>query len=320
MQPATRSSHQPLGGSRGDWRYRILRFHVPLALASGLVLSLFLMLPFFDANRYPHADLLSGTLPQAPQRGEGGTMDHGGSDTGTSDHSGSDSGSDGHSGGNTESEGHSGGDRGPMDHGGDQTGAMDPDERMGNRSFTRQMTVATGYIATGLLALTLVIGPANLLLRRRNPISSYLTRDVGTWATIFGVVHVIYGLQVHVSGQLSGFLSYFVAPDGSPWTNSFGLANWTGLAATVIAVGLLAISSDAALRKLKARRWKNLQRLNYALFTLVIVHAFFYGAIVRTDSPYTLMLLISVLAVLVGQAVGIWLWRRRRSPAIARLP
>ena len=39
--------------------------------------------------------------------------------------------------------------------------------------------VATGYVATGLLALTLLVGPANLLLRRRNPISSYLRRDAG---------------------------------------------------------------------------------------------------------------------------------------------
>jgi methionine sulfoxide reductase heme-binding subunit len=86
---------------------------------------------------------------------------------------------------------------------------------------------------------------------------------------IASVVHVIYGLQVHgVRGQLSDFLDYFVAPDGSPLTNSFGLGNWTGLAATVIVVGLLAMSSDFALRKLKAGPCKNLQRLNYALFAL----------------------------------------------------
>lgn len=147
----------------------------------------------------------------------------------------------------------------------------------------RRFTVVTGYLALGLLGFTLLIGPVNLLLRRRNLVSSYLRRDAGTWTVIFSVVHVTYGLQVH--GPLSDFLSYFVAPDGSPWFNSFGLGNWTGLAATVIVVGLLALSSDSALRKLKARIWKNLQRLNYALFALVIAHAFFYGALVRTNSP-----------------------------------
>jgi TctA family transporter len=69
--------------------------------------------------------------------------------------------------------------------------------------------------------------------------------------TLFSVVHVIYGSLLHSGGQLSAFLNYFVAPNGSPRLNSFGLGNWTGLAATVIVVGLLAISSDFALRKLK---------------------------------------------------------------------
>jgi len=175
----------------------------------------------------------------------------------------------------------------------------------------RGFTVGTGYVALGFLGLTLLIGPVNLLLRRRNPVSGYLRRDVGTWTAIFSVVHVIYGLQVH--DRLSDFLNYFVAPDGSPLTNSFGLGNWTGLAALVIVAGLLALSSDAALRKLKAKNWKRLQRVNYALFALVIAHAFFYGALVRRDSPYTLLLLLSVIAVFVGQAVGVWRYRQRYS-------
>jgi methionine sulfoxide reductase heme-binding subunit len=183
----------------------------------------------------------------------------------------------------------------------------------------RQLTVATGYLALGLLAITLLIGPANLLLRKRNPVSSYLRRDMGMWTVIASVAHVIFGLQVHGTGRIGGFLDYFVA-DGSPLTNSFGWANWTGLAALVIALGLLALSNDAALRKLKARRWKRLQRLNYALFALVLAHAFFYGALLRRDSPYTLLLLLSVGAVVVGQVVGVRLWRRRHARTSASQP
>lgn len=44
--------------------------------------------------------------------------------------------------------------------------------------------MATGYVALGLLAFTLLIGPANLLLRRRNPVSNYLRRDAGAWTAI----------------------------------------------------------------------------------------------------------------------------------------
>ena len=124
---------------------------------------------------------------------------------------------------------------------------------------------------------------------------------------------------MHGGGQLSvdGILDYFIV-DGSPLTNSFGLGNWTGLAALVIVVGLLALSSDVALRTLKFRTWKWLQRLNYALFALVILHALFYGALVRLDSPFTLLLGLSVIAVFVGQAVGIWLWRRYARRAAGR--
>ena len=174
----------------------------------------------------------------------------------------------------------------------------------------RRFTVATGYVALALLALTLLIGPANLLLRRRNPVSSYLRRDVGAWTAGFSVVHVVASLWVHGTGQIGDFLDFFVR-DGSPLTNSFGLGNWAGLAGLVIVAGLLALSSDAALRRLKARSWKRLQRLNYVVFALVVVHAFFYGALLRQTSPYTILLGLSVMTVIAAQAVGIWLFRRR---------
>lgn len=200
------------------------------------------------------------------------------------------------------------------DHGGADASA--PNDR-GELSLTRamqQFTVASGYLGLALLALTLLLGPANLLLRRRNPVSSYLRRDVGIWTAIVSIVHVICAVLIHVShgrGSLASFVHFFVAEDGSPLTNSFGWGNWTGLAATVIALVLLVTSNDAALRKLKAASWKWLQRLNYALFALVILHAFFYGAFLRMASPFTFLLVLSVIAVFVGQTVGVWLWRRR---------
>ncbi len=185
-----------------------------------------------------------------------------------------------------------------------------------DRSFVRRFTTATGYVATGLLAITLLIGPVNLVLRRRNPISSFLRRDVGAWTAIFSLIHVFFGLQVHA--LLADFLTYFLAPDGSPLTNDFGLGNWTGLAATVIVVGLLAISSNYAMRKLTARPWKRLQRLNYALFGLVVAHAIFYGALSRLTSPFTLLLLVSIVAVFAWQVLGVWLRRRKTAQAAVR--
>jgi sulfoxide reductase heme-binding subunit YedZ len=309
MKPITRSPNQPLGpplgGTNGDLRHRFLRFHVPIAIASAVVLLLWMSLPLFQAAG--HQSPLQATQ----------TTDHQGSpSSGTSSamHQGS-SQADGQA---TDHQGPSQADSGTpsMNHNGNQAANSD---RVQNRLFIARFTTATGYIALGLLGLTLLIGPANLLLRRRTPISSYLARDVGMWAAIVSVIHVIAGFFVHgPPAPLSErILFYFFASDGTPLTNSFGWGNWTGLAATIIVVGLLAISSDFALRKLKARHWKNLQRLNYALFALVIAHAILYGALLRVTSISTLLLGMIVSLVFIGQLVGIWLWRQRspRTPA-----
>jgi sulfoxide reductase heme-binding subunit YedZ len=302
MKSITQSPNQPLGpplgGTSGDLRHRVLRFHVPIAIASAVVLFLWMNLPLFQAGGH-----------QGPPQAAQATSHQGPSQPG------------GHQ-GTPPTNGHqvqpqADGTTPPMDHSRDQ--ARSPNE-VQNRLFIARFTTATGYIGLGLLGLTLLIGPANLLLRRRLPISSYLARDVGMWAAIVSVIHVIAGFFVHgpPSPLVQRILFYFFAPDGSPLTNLFGWANWTGLAATVIVVGLLAISSDVALRKLKARRWKNLQRLNYALFVLVIVHAIFYGALLRVTSISTVLLGLIVIFVFIGQLLGIWLWRWRHGRTAAK--
>lgn len=189
--------------------------------------------------------------------------------------------------------------------------------RHGNGSgagLIRLSTVTTGYLALGLLAVTLLIGPANLALRRRNPVSNYLRRDVGTWTAIASVVHVTLALAAHGGGQV---LALFVR-DGRPLLDNIGLGNWTGLTALVIVLVLLGLSTDSALQELKAKTWKDLQRLNYTLFALVILHALFYGALARTTSPFTLLLVVTVITVVAGQAIGVRLWRHRASRSPAR--
>jgi methionine sulfoxide reductase heme-binding subunit len=262
---------RPLGTSR-DWHRRLLLHHLPLALASAVVLVLFVGLSPFTTGRHAVLDTSSGRALPTAQKPSSQPMQ--------------------------------------MGHGQSQPAGRTLGFQLPRRISRGQLSVATGYLALGLLGVTLLIGPANLLLRRRNPVSNSLRRDVGTWTAIASVAHVILALQPHGDRGMFGFLDYFVAA-GRPLTNSFGLGNWTGLAALVIVAGLLAISTDRALRELKATRWKRLQRLNYALFALVVLHTFFYGALLRMTSPFTLLLFCIVVAVFAGQAVGIWLWRRR---------
>jgi sulfoxide reductase heme-binding subunit YedZ len=341
-QSAPRRHRPPHIGADGDQRRRVLFHHVPIALASAVALALFTGLPIFNAPAFPHPDIVSGVFPKAPI--EGGATGHAGSHTGTAEkdrglhepmshgaqHGATEREPTAHSGEDTEGShgaqftrhgGRMGGGRRPVAAGRTRPGGHRGDARSDGtdadvaltRSLQR-LTVATGYLGLGLLAVTLLLGPANLVLRRRNPASSYLRRDVGIWTAIFSIAHVVCAVLAHVgpgTGVIAAFVHFFVARDGRVLTNSFGLGNWTGLAATVIVVALLATSSDAALRKLKARPWKWLQRFNYALFALVILHAFFYGALLRITSPFTQLLILSAIAVSIGQAVGVWFWRRR---------
>ena len=311
MQPATQSSNsplgQPLGGTNGDLRYRFLHFHIPLALVSAAVIFLWMSLPLFQAaghqgppqgaqaSNHQNPQVIGtpsmmhqGENHQNQPQVEGQAMDH-------------------------QSSSQANGMTASMDHNGNQN---ESSQRNQNRLFLARLTTATGYVGLGLIGLTLLIGPANLLLRRRTPISSYLARDIGMWAAIVSVIHVIVGLFVHgpPAPLIKRILFYFIAPDGTLLNNNFGWGNWTGLAATVIVVGLLAISNDVSLRKLKAKRWKNLQRFNYALFAIVILHAMFYGALIRITSISTILLGIIISLVFIGQMIGIWLWQRRHSP------
>lgn len=316
MRRAFRSSNGPLGSGR-DWRGRLLFHHAPLAILSALGVLVFMGISSFDSDRYGVKDLFSGTFPR--EFDDGGDPAQHRAESGPTDSSGAAPQQEG--GSHQRPQQHDGG-QAPSQPGGEQTGTTEQAGGMPDRTRTflevntRQFTFASGYVAVVLLGLTLLVGPANLMLRRRRPVSNYLARDIGTWAAAFSVVHVVYGLEVHAS--VTDPIPMFV-DDGSPLTNSFGLANWTGLAATVIVVGLLAISSNFALGKLKAKTWKDLQRLNYALFGLVLVHAFFYGALLRTESPFTILLVLSAVAVLAGQATGVWLWRRRYAPANSQL-
>ncbi len=269
-----------LGARRGDLRRRLLVHHLPLAVVSALVLFLFMSLPAF-LNSSSAGDVSSGPFPKSQAQGTQG-MTHGGGQ--------------------------------PMTHGDSQGQPTNmpmpggPGPTKATRNFLEQLSISTGYLALGFVGLTLLIGSLNLLLRRRSPVSSYLRRDIGIWAAVAIVAHVILGVR-----SMGINFYYFFINDGRPRVNSFGWGNWTGLVALVIVVGLLTISTDRSLRELKAKRWKSLQRLNYVLFAMSVLHAFFYGALLRATSPFTLVLFFIAGAVFAAQAIGIWLWRRRHA-------
>lgn len=154
-----------------------------------------------------------------------------------------------------------------------------------------RFSMASAYAALFLLAATLSIGPWNKLRGQANPVSSYLRRDIGIWAGMLGIVHIIVGLQVHMNGK---FWLYFVPPPDAAYRfplriDAFGLSNYAGLAAGLILFMLLALSNNAALRSLGALRWKQLQRWNYAVAALTLAHGALYQLLEKRAMGFVIL-------------------------------
>jgi sulfoxide reductase heme-binding subunit YedZ len=167
-----------------------------------------------------------------------------------------------------------------------------------------QLSLATGQVGLLLIAASLILGPLNVLRGRANPVSTDLRRDVGIWGGVLAVVHVVLGLGVHLKGKM---LQYFLQPAGARGTvplrfDPFGLANDLGLLAGVIFLLLVAISSDAALRKLGRDRWKRWQRANYFGAAATVLH----GALYQVIEKRTLALVL-VFAGATTLALGVQL-------------
>ncbi len=175
----------------------------------------------------------------------------------------------------------------------------------------RRWGLATAYVALGWLALTLIIGPWNALRGRANPLSQDLRRDIGIWAALLSVAHTVVGAQVHLGGD---WPRYFLWPRGETHAfplraDLFGFANYTGLASTLILIGLLALSNDLALRRLGTTRWKSLQRWNYAGFALMAAHGVVYQVMGKRVWPVALAFAAVLVTVLAVQIAG---WRVAR--------
>jgi sulfoxide reductase heme-binding subunit YedZ len=177
--------------------------------------------------------------------------------------------------------------------------------------FRVSLSGATAYASLLLLAVTLLLGPANVVLGRPNPVSIDIRRDCGVWAAGLGMVHT--GLELWRPFQ-GAVLRVFVEAPGRLRLDSPVLANDTGLAATLLLALLLALSNDRSLRWLRPRRWKTLQRLSYLLFAAAVVHTLLYQRLVQPGTLFVFLLPVLVSAVLALQLAG-WMERRQRRRA-----
>lgn len=165
---------------------------------------------------------------------------------------------------------------------------------------------ATAYPALALLAATLLIGPWNLLQHRPNPVSSDLRRDLGIWAGILGIVHAAVGQFVHLRGR--PWLYYIYGPTEHHHGmrhDLFGLANYTGAIGTLLLILLLATSNDFSLRRFGNKKWKQLQRWNYAVFGLVAIHSFAFQGVESQKFPWVLTVSVCVAVAIALQIAGV---------------
>ncbi len=182
-------------------------------------------------------------------------------------------------------------------------------------SLAFRVSLGTGYVSLALLAASLAIGPIRIAAGLRSPPSMDLRRDVGVCASLFAVAHVITGLQVHMRGAM---WKYFLDPNRGPVTvvprlDAFGLANYTGIAATALLLALVAISNDFAVRRMGVARWKRVQRWSYAAAAFVVIHSVVYQLLDRRTTPFVVAFVAIVLLTLLVQITGVRHARRSRS-------
>jgi len=173
-----------------------------------------------------------------------------------------------------------------------------------------RLSFSTAYPALILLAITLVIGPWNVIRRRANPLSSDLRRDIGIWAGILGIAHTAVGQCVHLRGR--PWLYYIYSPQEHHHGirhDVFGFANYTGAIGVLLLACLLATSNDWSLRSLGKQSWKRIQRWNYFVIALAAAHAIGYLVIEKQKLPFDSAIAMCIAIVLAAQACG---YSRRR--------
>lgn len=158
-------------------------------------------------------------------------------------------------------------------------------------------SMATAYVALALLVATLAFGPVAALRGRRYPVSTDLRRDVGIWAGLIAIAHVVIGLQVHLRGKM---WEYFVRPvKGTllPRIDPFGAANYAGVVAALLFVLLLVTSNDASLRRLGATRWRRIHGLIEWAVMATLLHGAAYQWVETRAWGYVMFLGVVTAAV-----------------------
>ncbi len=173
-------------------------------------------------------------------------------------------------------------------------------------------SMATAYTSVILLAMTLIIGPLNLVRGKLNPISTDLRRDIGIWCAATGLVHVVIGIQVHMGNIWLYFFKAVEGVDSFKFRNDlFGYANYAGLLAGLILLLLLLLSNDLSLNILKSKRWKSLQQTIYLMFVLTVAHGIMFQVIEKRKVGLVVLFVVLVIIPLIIQIKGLQAFKNK---------
>ncbi|NWJ94448.1 MAG: ferric reductase-like transmembrane domain-containing protein [Chloroflexi bacterium] len=178
------------------------------------------------------------------------------------------------------------------------------------QSFLETLSIGTGYVGLLLLLATLVMGPLNLLKIRKNPVNLNSRRDAGIWAGIMILVHLVFSFALQFSWT-GNVLGLFLNEDGTPKFNLFGISNGFGLIGALVALFLLVLSNNYSLKKYKGKNWKKLQRFNYLLFGLALVHTLTQQINVGRSLVLTFGVILLAIGVVAAQTLGFMVYRER---------
>jgi methionine sulfoxide reductase heme-binding subunit len=176
-----------------------------------------------------------------------------------------------------------------------------------NRDAITFIAQATGYISITILSISTILGSVNLLLKHKNPISTYFRRDISIVGGFLALIHSITGLFVHLRGKTWLYFLNKTDHGYSVRLDNFGLANYTGLISALVILLLLVTSNDYLLKKLNPRNWKNIQRLSYIMFILTLIHCYFYRIVKEDLNILYWFYLPLFITVITFQIIGICL-------------
>ena len=177
-----------------------------------------------------------------------------------------------------------------------------------------QLSVTTAYICVLLMATALLIGPSRVLRSGApNPVNIYMRRDIGIWAALSGLAHLILGT---VQSMNAAYISQYVeinnaVPSESARLELFLWGSVTAFVVGILLLLLLSLSSDAALRVLGTRWWKRLQRFAYLAFVLTVFHGLMFQVLEGRSISLIVLLAMIFIAVLLVQVAGFMAGRRQ---------